>query len=126
MLASLNQFRGIPISVTFEPFNGAVHAVQPDATSFVHRNAHLLYSAIAIWRNELEREPALQALATIHATMRPHLSGYAFQNYDDRFVHDPPTLRQAMYFGDALPRLRKLKQRLDPHNLLGGVIQPSA
>ena len=126
ILARLNQFRAIPISVTFEPFNGAVHAMPPKATAFVHRKAHLLYSSIAIWRNEWEREPALQALATIHATMRPHLSGHAFQNYDDRIADASPALRQALYYGDALPRLRNLKQQLDPHNLSGGLIQPSA
>jgi hypothetical protein len=126
ILAILDQFRRIPMSVTFEPFSGAVHSVQLKATSFVHRDAQLLYSAIAVWMNESERVPALGALSALNSAMKPYLSGYAFQNYDDRIVDDSPALRQRIYYGDALPRLRKLKQRLDPGDLLGGLIRPSA
>ncbi len=125
ILARLEQFRKFSMSITFEPINGAVHSVQPNATAFVHRDAQLLYSAIAIWMNDPEREPALQALSAVHNTMRPYLTGSAFQNYDDRFADEPTASKQRIYYGDALPRLRKLKQRFDPSDLLGGLIRPS-
>ena len=126
ILATLVQFRRIRLSITFEPFNGAVHSVQPKATSFVHRDDQLLYSATAEWVNESERVPALEALSVLHRTMRPYLSGFEYQNYDDRIVDYSPTLRQRIYYADELPRLHELKRRFDPRDLLGGLIRPSS
>jgi FAD/FMN-containing dehydrogenase len=126
LLASLVELRRIRMSVTFEPFNGAIHSVQPKATSFIHRDAQLLYSAFAVWTNESERARTLEALSALHSTMQPYLSGFAYQNYDDRIVDDSPALRQRIYYADSLPRLRELKKRLDPGDLLGGLIRPSS
>ncbi|MGH8981089.1 MAG: FAD-binding oxidoreductase [Acidimicrobiales bacterium] len=98
--------------LVFDAYGGAVNRVAPDATAFVHRDA----LACAQW--SFSSEPwAPQSvvaagnawLASTGRALSPYVHG-AYQNYID------PTLADwaEAYYGANLPRLVRVKRRVDP------------
>ncbi|MBG6094925.1 FAD-binding protein [Nocardioides luteus] len=84
---------------------GAIADVDPDATAFAHRTAAFQVTAMG-------GDPA--ALDTAWSRLRPHLEGLYLS-----FETTTSTERVADAFPPAtLARLRELKQRVDPTNLL--------
>ncbi|MFF4759548.1 FAD-binding oxidoreductase [Streptomyces sp. NPDC001292] len=110
LLAQLRSVRGGAGSVAFTALGGAVNRVSPTATAFVHRRSRMLAQYVASWRPGTTGSAAQSWLTSAHDAMRPYASGAAYQNYSD------PTLRnwRTAYYGDAAPRLAKLKQQYDP------------
>ncbi|MEU1132260.1 FAD-binding oxidoreductase [Streptomyces sp. NPDC005900] len=97
-------------SIALTALGGAINRVDPTATAFVHRRSRMLAQYIASWRAGTSGTPARAWLKKAHGAMGRYASGAAYQNYTD------PTLtnwREA-YFGDAAPRLKKLKKQYDP------------
>ncbi|MGW0535934.1 FAD-binding oxidoreductase [Streptomyces sp. NPDC003032] len=97
-------------SIALTALGGAVNRVDPTATAFVHRRSRMLAQYIASWRAGTSGSPARAWLKKAHGAMGRYASGAAYQNYTD------PTLtnwREA-YYGDAAPRLKKLKKQYDP------------
>ncbi|MFE0135310.1 FAD-binding oxidoreductase [Streptomyces sp. NPDC059037] len=97
-------------SIALTALGGAINRVDPTATAFVHRRSRMLAQYIASWRPGTSGKPAQAWLKTAHGAMARHASGAAYQNYAD------PTLTnwRKAYYGDAAPRLKKLKQQYDP------------
>ncbi|MEV0324270.1 FAD-binding oxidoreductase [Streptomyces sp. NPDC050658] len=97
-------------SIALTALGGAINRVDPGATAFVHRRSRMLAQYIASWRPGTSGTGAQAWLKTAHAAMSRYASGAAYQNYAD------PTLRdwRKAYYGDAAPRLQKLKRRYDP------------
>jgi len=96
---------------------GAVAAVPPDATAFVHRKALMLSAIDLAWT--LEDDEATVAanqawLDEFHAAMRPFTSDQSFQNFTDEAETD--YLRA--YYGSNLERLVEIKRKYDPDNVL--------
>jgi FAD/FMN-containing dehydrogenase len=92
-------------AILFDSYGGAINRVAPNATAFVHRNAlcamqYLTYNGGASWLNQT------------YASMRPYVSGMAYQNYIDSGLR---TWRHA-YYGANYPRLLATRQRVDPHH----------
>lgn len=111
LLSQIRSVRGGTGSIALTALGGAVNRVSPTSTAFVHRRSRMLAQYIAAWRPGTTGTTARDWLASAHKSMRPHASGAAYQNYTD------PTLtnwRQA-YYGDAAPRLKKLKNEYDPN-----------
>jgi len=91
-------------AIFLDAHGGAINRVPKAATAFVHREAlfSIQYTAQnggAAW------------LGQVYAQLRPHVSGFAYQNYID------PQLAnwQHAYYGTNLARLRKIKRAVDPH-----------
>ncbi|MEI5099167.1 FAD-binding oxidoreductase [Streptomyces sp. PmtG] len=102
--------RGTAGSIALTALGGAINRVDPTATAFVHRRSRMLAQYIASWRPGTAGTTAQAWLTSAHGAMRRHASGAAYQNYTD------PTLtnwREA-YYGQAAPRLKKVKKTYDP------------
>ncbi|GGX87729.1 FAD-binding oxidoreductase [Streptomyces anandii] len=112
LLNQMRAVRGGAGSIAFTALGGAVNRVSPTATAFVHRRSRMLAQYIASWSPGTTGSAAQSWLTAAHTAMRPYASGAAYQNYTD------PTLKtwRTAYYGDAAPRLTKLKQQYDPEH----------
>ncbi|MFI8212913.1 FAD-binding oxidoreductase [Streptomyces werraensis] len=103
--------RGGSASIALTALGGAVNRVEPTATAFVHRRSRVLAQYLASWNPDSSDGTAVREwLTATHRALRPHASGAAYQNYTDPGLTD---WRRA-YYGDAAPRLSRLKRRYDP------------
>jgi Berberine and berberine like len=93
-------------AIYFDASGGAINRVPKAATAFVHRD-----SLFSIQYTSGGDNSSLTWLANLYAQMRPHVSGFAYQNYID------PNLRAwpHAYYGANLPRLEAIKRKVDPH-----------
>jgi FAD/FMN-containing dehydrogenase len=100
-------------TVALTALGGAVNRVAPGATAFVHRNMRMLAQYTASWRPDSPGTAQQKWLTAVHASMRRHASGFAYQNYPDAAL---PDWRRA-YYGSAAGRLATLRSRYDPDRL---------
>ncbi|WKX20178.1 MULTISPECIES: FAD-binding oxidoreductase [unclassified Streptomyces] len=110
LLAQLPRVRGGAGSIAFTALGGAVNRVSPTATAFVHRRSRMLAQYLVSWRPGTNGRAPQSWLDSAYAAMRPYASGAAYQNYTDPDLTD---WRKA-YYGDAAPRLARLKHQYDP------------
>ncbi|MER5434392.1 FAD-binding oxidoreductase [Streptomyces sp. NPDC002588] len=110
LLQQMRTVQGGAGSIALTALGGAVNRVSPTATAFVHRRSRMLAQYIVSWRAGTTGSAAQSWLNTAHKSMSPYASGAAYQNYAD------PTLTnwRKAYYGDALPRLTRLKKQYDP------------
>ena len=97
-----------------DALGGAVAAVAPDATAFPHRAALAtaqVYTAVPTGADE----PATAAMRQVRDGLRAITGGGGYVNYID------PTLPDwaDAYYGDNLPRLRRVAARYDPDGVFG-------
>jgi hypothetical protein len=89
-----------------DAYGGAVNAVAPDATAFVHRDMRFSVQILSYAPLSSARPTVRRARARI----APFGTGEAYQNYADLDLRNP---LQA-YYGANLTRLRTVKAAVDP------------
>ncbi len=96
-----------------DAYGGAINRVAADRTAFVHR-APLFCVQILSYFGADGLAAAARWKRHVARRLHPHATGAAYQNYID------PDLRHraSAYYGANLPRLREIKARVDPENLL--------
>jgi FAD/FMN-containing dehydrogenase len=101
--------------VGFFPLGGAIAAVDPQATAFVHRRALFDLQYQAYWWDDAEEAADVAWVNGLRAAMRPYTNG-AYVNYVDA---DIPDWADA-YYGANLARLTRVKAMYDPDHVFNG------
>ena len=99
--------------LAFDGLGGAINAVAPNATAFVHRDALCQVQISGTWGSGTDSSTAAAVqrwLAQTASSLAPYTNGEAYQNYID------PTLAdwQSAYYGANLPRLQSIRRSYDP------------
>jgi len=95
---------------------GAINRVPADATAFVHRDEFALIATETSWSGRDSESLVGRNLDWIESfaeAMRPHVSGFAYQNFIDRSQAD----WENAYYGSNLERLTEIKRRHDPDDV---------
>jgi FAD/FMN-containing dehydrogenase len=95
---------------------GQINRVPAGATAFVHRDEFALIATETTWeatdsKAVIERD--LDWIEGLADALRPHVSGFAYQNFIDRSQRD----WQHAYYGSNLERLSNVKRRYDPDDV---------
>jgi FAD/FMN-containing dehydrogenase len=105
---------GLGGGLVFDAYGGAINAVDPGATAFVHRHAICgIEASVATGSGASAVRDGRAWLAHLATTVARYVDGSAYQNYID------PTLAdwQQAYYGDNLSRLVAVKASYDPDDV---------
>ncbi len=105
---------GLGGGLVFDSYGGAINAVKPGDTAFVHRNAVCgIEASVATGTGAAAVSQGRSWLSHFAAVSAPYVDGSAYQNYID------PTLVdwQRAYYGANLARLVSVKGVYDPDDV---------
>ncbi len=105
---------GLGGGVAFDAYGGAINAVKPGDTAFVHRNALCgIQASVASGVAATAVSQGWSWLAHFAAAVALYVDGSAYQNYIDPMLAD----WQRAYYGDNLGRLVSVKAAYDPDDV---------
>lgn len=93
-------------------FGGAIRDVAPDQTAFFHRLARSEMQYQTYWTQPADAPAHIRWVEEFRQAMNPFTLG-AYVNYCDLGIDDWPEA----YWGDNVPRLKRIKQEWDPRNV---------
>lgn len=99
--------------VSFDALGGAVAAIAPGDTAFVHRRALATAQYTATWDGSRAPAPFDAFVRGQRSALRRWTGSSAYVNYADPAIADSGTA----YWGANLARLRAVKRRYDPGGL---------
>lgn len=102
----------------FDPLGGKIAEVPQDETAFINRKSPFLFSILAIWYDQNERDLCREWAQNTHKTLAPFFQSFGHANYDD----DSLECRKKAYFGERGKALMELKKIYDPLNIFKGVL----
>jgi FAD/FMN-containing dehydrogenase len=114
----IEQMRASPSErnlVGLYPFGGAIAAIDPAATAFVHRRALFNLQYQTYWDDPAEAEVNIAWVRDFREAMLPYTTG-TYVNFVDSDITGWATA----YYGENLPRLTQVKAAYDPDNVFGG------
>jgi hypothetical protein len=96
--------------ILLDSYGGAINRIPADATAFVHRDARFSMQIGAYWTDPADASRGVAWVKSARTSIRPFISGQAYQNYIDPTLTDWPTA----YYGTNLARLKDVKAKYDP------------
>lgn len=90
----------------------AVSRLSPTATAYPYRKAETIYELSARWRNDVEQQRNIHWVKKFRKAMRPFVVG-DYVNFPDLQIKNWPKA----YYGVNFARLKRVKQKYDPHNV---------
>jgi FAD/FMN-containing dehydrogenase len=116
LLEGLLAFGRAPVHVLIESLHGAPKDADPALGPVAYRGAAFNVSAMAVWTNADEDEKHIAWARDTAAAIEPWSLGGGYADY---MQADEPLDRVRAAFGEeAFERLRVLKRRYDPRNVL--------
>jgi FAD/FMN-containing dehydrogenase len=116
LLQRIVDFRRPPVHVLIESLHGAPKDVDTSFSALAYRAAAFNISAIAVWQDSALDDLHVDWARRTAAAIEPWSFGGGYVNY---MQADEPIERVRAAFGDSsFERLRALKTRLDPNNVL--------
>ena len=116
LVQRVRDFGRPPAHVLIESLHGAPKDVDGDFSALAFRGAAFNVSAMAVWADPSEDEEHIEWARATAAAVEPWSLGGGYANY---MQADEPLERVRAAFGpDAFERLRALKRRYDPANVL--------
>src|SRR5947208_1349885 len=96
------------------PINGAAHDVPPDATAFGHRDAKFATVIAGMWPDPAQNQANTKWVRDYYAGLAPHSEQGGYVN----FAAADDANRVGASYGRGYDRLRKIKAKYDPDNVL--------
>lgn len=100
--------------VFFAHLGGAMRRVGPEETAYRDRDVEFVMNVHGRWDDAGKDDECIAWARSLFADMTPHASGGVYVN----FLTEEESGRVEDAYGDNLGRLRALKRRFDPSNLL--------
>lgn len=104
------------VDIALFALGGAVNAVAPDATAFVHRRALFIAQLSVNWADadpSTSRDTHRAWLHELISTVFASAPLRAYQNFPDPYIAGA----QLAYYGANYPRLRSVKAKYDPNQI---------
>jgi FAD/FMN-containing dehydrogenase len=101
------------VTALCDPYGGAIAGVAANATAFPHRGSSTyIIQYYSNWGAAGETQTRIDRIRQVYAAMRPFMGNACYVNYCDMDLADYATA----YWGLNLPRLKQVKQAVDPRD----------